>query len=43
MEYILKILAGILKPTKPELPAFGFTQLQPAYVNNIKESTHKKY
>ncbi|HLP36492.1 hypothetical protein [Lacibacter sp.] len=43
MEYILKILAGILKPTKLKLPAFDFNQLQPVYVKNIKESTHKKY
>lgn len=43
MEYIHKILAGILKPTKLKLPTFGFSQLQPVYVNNIKDLNHKKY
>ena len=43
MEYIIKILADLFKPTKTKLPAFGFTQLQPVYVKNIKELTHKKY
>lgn len=43
MEYILKILADFLKPRKTKLPVFGFTQLQPVYVKNIKELNHKKY
>ena len=43
MEYIINILAGLLKPTKLKLPTFGFTQLQPVYVKNTKEFNHKKY
>lgn len=43
MEYIIKILAGLFKPTKLQLPSFGFTKLQPVYVKNIKELNHKKY
>lgn len=43
MEYILKILADFLKPSKTKLSVFGFTQLQPVYVKNIKDLNHKKY
>lgn len=43
MEYIIKILADLFKPTKMKLPVFGFTQMQPVYVKNIKELNHKKY
>ena len=41
MEYIIKILADFLKPTKTKLPVFGFIQLQPVYVKNIKELNQK--
>lgn len=43
MEYMIKILADLLKPTKMKLPAFGYTQLQPVYVKNLKELTPEKY
>lgn len=43
MEYMIKILADMFKPKGLKLPSFGFTQLQPVYVKNRKESTHKKY
>ena len=43
MEYIIKILADLFKPTKLQLPSFGFTKLQPVYVKNTNEFNHKKY
>jgi hypothetical protein len=43
MEYMIQLLADMFKPKSLHLPSFGFTQLQPVDVKNIKQSTHKNY
>ncbi|MEJ8842570.1 hypothetical protein WG954_09250 [Lacibacter sp. H375] len=40
---MIKILTDLFKPIKVKFPSFGFTQLQPVYVKNQKESFDKKY